>query len=477
MDTNRHLSAHDLRIRTRDVLTQHGVNPADRRTWPYDKTQRMIGSSSIIVSYPPKRILPQLNDDTGLFTPTFSTSRVSVYVHVPVCTGRCRYCGFMTWQQCDVKPGKYIQAVLDEMKRVERQSQVFSKSEVASLYFGGGTPTALDPDLLKNLIQNVKDHITLAKNAEVTVEASPETLRGEVPALLKALDVTRVSVGIQTFAEPILEHMHRRHTRKDAIDAIEMLRSAGHDNVNIDLIEGYPGMTMVTVADDLATVSDLQPDSVTTYELVLRDDSVLLDEFFAGQGKFLSPESQIEQSLAYDTGLLALGYEVGPAGWYTLRPEARYRQQAHKWGMGIPMLAFGNSAYGFFNSYQYYNLDLWDEYVNSIAGGHPAVSRAFRLNSRELLHRRLVFGIKAGIEYPFPEDTFLSAISPQDDLAIKRRLERLIDDCLVDQEGNRFALSALGRVFSEQVAREFYSDTVLSHDMQHAALPAPVDHK
>lgn len=455
-----------LRARVLAELARHGVSLEDRRSWPYEKTQRQVGSSSIIVSYPPKRVLRDVASWRDVFSDdSVPPQRITVYCHVPFCTGRCRYCGFHSHAQDIISPHQYVSLLLREAEITSSLTDGRGVSRVASLYIGGGTPTYLEDTDLRRLIEGIRRVLRVEPDAEVTVEASPETINPAKARTLKQLGVTRVSVGAQTFDDSILRHMNRRHTSVDAVAAIDTLREAGHSNINIDLIKAYPGMSLETVVHDLREVHHVHPDSITTYELAIRDNSPLGNELYLpaslGSGfEFLQPSEQIVQTLAYDLALTEMGYEVGPTGWYTRHQGAKYAQQYHKWRDGMPLLAFGNSAYGYYNSTQYYNEDTAAEYVRLLQSHRLPLSLGWRLDEEEQARRRLVFGIKVGLELPSVEERLESQAGMWED--VEAKLEELVKRHLVTCDHGVYTLTSLGRVFSEHVAREFYSPIVRS---------------
>lgn len=451
------ITKNDLEAEISYILKNHNIDLCDKNTWPYEnKGQRQIGSSSILVTYPPKRTLPPIKSWKQVFdSNSITPPQITIYCHIPYCTGKCRFCGFKTINGDDFAHDDYINLLLTEINLV---SQVIDlkNTEVVSLYFGGGTPTVFCDDMLEKLLTGVSSHFNMASNAEITVEASPETITATKARLLRKLGVTRISLGVQTFEDDILHHMNRRHDTEQTICTINNLRKAGHENINIDLIKAYPKMNLSTVISDIEMAVNLGIESITTYELVVRNDSVLGSDYYSAHEDFLSPPEQIRQSLAYDTLLRLYNYEVGPAGWYVRTKSAVYQQQYHKWQDNIPLLAFGNSGYGFYNNNQYYNSDSINEYAQLIQERKPPISRNWALNAKELLYRSFVFGCKTGFK-PRKSPT----ANRSDWNYLMQKVGDLTNKGLLENKGGKIAMTNIGRVFSEQVAHEFYSTEVM----------------
>ena len=204
---------------------------------------------------------------------------IGLYVGIPFCPTRCAYCSFISnavgGNRKLVEP--YLEALLLEIRRRGAASRAAGQRPV-SVYFGGGTPTTLSAEQLDRLCAALEESFPLDALREFTVEAGrPDTITAEKLAVLKAHGVTRVSVNPQTMSDEVLEAIGRRHTARDILDALALVRAAGDFEVNMDLIAGLPRDTEEGFRRTLETVLDLAPENITVHTLAMKNGSRLAE--------------------------------------------------------------------------------------------------------------------------------------------------------------------------------------------------------
>lgn len=202
---------------------------------------------------------------------------IGLYVGIPFCPTRCAYCSFISNAVGGNR--KLMEPYLDAlMREIERTGKAVREAgcRPVSVYFGGGTPTTLSPEQLERLCAGLEAHFDLSALREYTVEAGrPDTITAEKLAVLKAHGVTRVSVNPQTMSDAVLEAIGRKHTARDIVDALALVRQTGDMQVNMDLIAGLPRDSFEGFRDTLEAVLALDPENVTVHTLAMKNGSRL----------------------------------------------------------------------------------------------------------------------------------------------------------------------------------------------------------
>jgi len=190
-------------------------------------------------------------------------SGFGIYVHVPFCSALCPYCDFAVVVGGQDRHEAYCDAVIAEA-RAQRAVPI-----AASLFIGGGTPTVLSADVLRDLVERLRDVLPLAADAEVTIEANPESVTEDGMRAAAAAGVNRVSIGAQSFAPRVLRALGRTHSVGQISDAVRVSRAAGIENVSLDLIYGGPGETIADWTESLERALDEKPQHISAYALTI----------------------------------------------------------------------------------------------------------------------------------------------------------------------------------------------------------------
>ena len=255
----------------------------------------------------------------------------SIYIGIPFCPTRCIYCSFASNQlkADDDRPDSYVDAVCRELEALCRGSKDsehahFDKQQLQTLYIGGGTPTALNERQLERLLDKVAELFGVPY--EYTVEAGrPDSITAAKLDIIKAHGVHRISVNPQSFNQKTLELIGRRHTVRETVEAYELARSKGFNNINMDIIMGLPGENIDDVRHTLKVIEELRPDSLTVHALAIKRASRLSTEGKAYTGlerKGSSPDATEADELA---GMTELGAEC--AERLGMHPYYLYRQK------------------------------------------------------------------------------------------------------------------------------------------------------
>src|SRR5947207_363140 len=212
-----------------------------------------------------------------------------LYVHIPFCARICPYCAFYKERADSSQTKRFCEALLREIETAVGQFPL----KLETIFFGGGTPTALTTAQLEFLLSGMRDRLDLSRLIEWTVEANPGSVSPRKAALLREIGVSRISLGVQSWDDELLKLLGREHNAAQAEASFQILRGAGFDNVSIDLMFGLPGQTLEQWEADLRKTIALRPDHIATYCLTYEEDT----EFFLrhARGEFREdPESDAQ---------------------------------------------------------------------------------------------------------------------------------------------------------------------------------------
>ena len=194
-----------------------------------------------------------------------------LYIHVPFCAKRCIYCDFYSNTNMEYKES-YISALLREM---ETRSDYLNGEDVKTIYFGGGTPSQLQPSELKKVLDGIYRTFSVSDNPEITIEANPDDLSDDYVASLRAFPINRISIGIQSFDDKELRLLNRRHTACEAVEAVARCKDAGLTNISVDLMYGLPGQTVKSWSYNVDKAIALDISHISAYSLTYEEGTAI----------------------------------------------------------------------------------------------------------------------------------------------------------------------------------------------------------
>jgi oxygen-independent coproporphyrinogen-3 oxidase len=396
-------------------------------------------------------------------------TKLGIYVQVPFCQTKCTYCNFHTGVVATSRFAPYADAVCREI----RGHKVFyspagvtlpeslASAVVDTVYFGGGTPSLLDPAHLQNMVDVIRDAFRErpapeggpygAEISEVTLEADPETIEAGKAAAWVQAGINRVSFGLQSFVDKVLIAAGRMHRRADIYRAVPILREAGIRNISFDLIAGLPHQTKESWRRSLEELAELEPEHVSIYLLEIDEGSRLGKELLQGGGRYSAGAVPSEDEMAefYETAQESLRhagyhhYEI--SNWAKPGFESKHNL---KYWRREPYLGFGAGAHSFSGTERWANAHDAAEYVEAVSGGRLPVEQHEKLTAESALEEELFLGLRQldGID--------LSEIEHEYGVALAGRFDPLASAGLVERDGSvvRLApgrLSVSNEVFVE----------------------------
>ena len=311
---------------------------------------------------------------------------LGLYLHIPFCSSICNYCNFNRGLFESGLKDRYVDALEREILEAGRGEPV------DTVYFGGGTPSLLEPAEVGRLVHACRRAFAVTADAEVTLETNPETSNVQRMEGFRAAGVNRVSFGVQSFRDSELKRLGRLHSSDRAVAAFEEARAAGFDNISLDLMMWLPEQSAGNWAESVDRLIQVGPDHVSFYLLELYPNAPLRDDM-ARAGWSLAPDEDAAEM--YLTGLAALDaagyqqYEISNA----CRAGRESRHNLKYWTDG-EWLGFGCGAHSTRDGARWKNVSATGEYISRVAGGHPVAVDVRNMAASERLEEALFTGLR-----------------------------------------------------------------------------------
>ena len=297
------------------------------------------------------------------------TDLISLYVHIPFCLRKCRYCDFLSAPQTDIDRERYVKALIREIKT---QKDCPAGRPVDTVFFGGGTPSVLSAEQIGRIIDALREVFLILPDAEVSLETNPGTADFEKLSAFKEAGINRLSMGVQSMHDEELRLLGRIHTADQALEAFKTARAAGFDNINIDLMSALPGQTFDSWADSLRQAVEWRPEHISAYSLIIEPGTPFSALYEAGELPPLPDEETDRKMYHYTREYLAQhGYGRYEISNYALKGR-ECRHNSGYW-TGHPYLGFGIGAASYVNGARFSNITDFETYsVEMEKAGIPA---------------------------------------------------------------------------------------------------------
>ena len=360
-----------------------------------------------------------------------------LYIHIPFCKSRCIYCGFFSTTMLDLRQ-QYVDALCQEMKM-----RCQGAENISTIYLGGGTPSQLTTDQLRQILHRAYIYNKVEKDAEVTIEVNPDDVTERFANDLTQLPVNRISMGVQTFDDKRLRFLHRRHTAEQVTTAVDRLRAAGIKNISIDLMYGFPGETIADCEADIAKALSLQVEHISTYCLMIEEDTQL--QQMLQQGNITETEEELERQM-YETIINRLedgGYEQYELSNFA-RPGFHSRHNSSYWD-GTPYIGIGAAAHSYDIESRSWNIADIKQYIQGMANSQRIYEEE-RLDSDTRYNDAITVALRTsrGLD--------LQALSPKHRTYCLENAQRYLDDGLLERtQDYRLRLTRRGLFVSDMI--------------------------
>lgn len=286
-----------------------------------------------------------------------------IYIHIPFCKTRCVYCDFYSTTQSELKEA-YVQAL---RKELTMRKDYLKGEKIETVYFGGGTPSQLSEADFVQIFDAIRQTYGLDACKEITLEANPDDLTEGYIGMLRHLPFNRISMGIQTFDDTLLRLLNRRHTARQAIEAVERCGTHGFHNISIDLIYGLPGETDTRWRQDLRQAVCLDVEHISAYHLTYEEGTPLYRMLKADRVHEVDEESSVRFYTMLMETLAEAGYEHYEISNFC-KPGKRSRHNTSYW-QGIPYMGCGPSAHSFDTQSREWNIASLEKYIRALRQG------------------------------------------------------------------------------------------------------------
>jgi len=324
---------------------------------------------------------------------------LGLYLHIPFCRKRCHFCYFRVYTDKNAQQvAQYLDALVHEWELYQRQ-QALAGRPLSFVYFGGGTPSFLSARQLEHLVGGLSEKTPWSDAEEVTFECEPGTLTGSKLEVIRDLGVTRLSLGVENFDDGILERNGRAHRSAEVFRSYDVARKLHFPQVNVDLIAGMLGETDENWHACVRKLVELQPDSVTIYQMELPFNTTISADLLKGTGRFEAAADWSTKGRwvreAFEV-LEGSGYHVGSAYTAVKDPNrSRFVYRDRLWE-GADLAGLGVASFGHVNGVHLQNLDTWEAYVAALGRDELPLGRAYTPTGDERFVRELVLQLKRG---------------------------------------------------------------------------------
>jgi coproporphyrinogen III oxidase-like Fe-S oxidoreductase len=357
-----------------------------------------------IANYPPfsfwkPAFLPDA--ERALHSPPRPGVPLGLYLHIPFCRKRCKFCYFRVYTDKNAKDIEiYLDALLKEVELLSRTACVGGRP-LDYVYFGGGTPSYLSAAQLDGLMMRLRDILPWGQAREVTFECEPGTLQKHKLEMLRKHGITRLSLGVENFKPEILQFNGRAHLEEEIYRAFGWARELDFPQINIDLIAGMVGEDWPNWRECVRKTLELAPDCVTVYQMELPYNTVFSKELkvLGNDEPTLAvadwPTKRAWTRYAFDEFVKA-GYSISSATTVVKDPATtRFVYREALWH-GSDMFGTGVASFGHVNGVHIQNVDTWEQYIEKLNAGQLPLGRAFPTTERDRLIRELVLLLKTG---------------------------------------------------------------------------------
>lgn len=385
---------------------------------------------------------------------------MGLYIHIPFCKSKCKYCDFVSFSNKENLIEKYVDCIKQEIRDIGISNLYDYKDgkdnliTLKTIYIGGGTPSVINSNYIKEIINCVRQNIKVEDNAEITIEINPGTVDNEKLKTYKEAGVNRLSIGLQSTDNNTLKRIGRIHTYEDFLNTYNIARQLDFKNINVDLMLALPEQTIQELIDGLKKVIDLNPEHISIYSLILEEGTKLYEEI-EKEKKYVLPSDDIERQMYWKTKRMLedagyIHYEISnfaKKGFESKHNLSCWNQEEY--------IGVGAAAHSYSNNVRYSNIDNIEKYISNYEKGRDIDNLIFheKQNKESKMKEYMMLGLRKieGVNIHLFKNKF-----NQDPLSLfKTEIDKLINEKLILIDGSYIKLTDKGLDLANLVWEEF----------------------
>ena len=375
---------------------------------------------------------------------------MELYLHMPFCVRKCAYCDFLSFPTDQETQNLYTRRLRED---IDAMGKKYGDIPVDTIFIGGGTPSVPDSALIVGIMEHVRKAFHVAEGAEISMEANPGTVTREKLTDYRRAGINRLSFGLQSANDRELKLLGRIHTWAEFLESFHLALECGFTNINIDLMSALPGQTRESWKDTLKRVTDLNPEHISAYSLIIEDGTPFGEKYGSEEGRKLLPDEDSEREMYHETKrfLRDCGYERYEISNYA-KPGRACRHNIGYW-TGLPYLGLGLGASSYMDGCRFaVNSDM-KQYLEEKPGMFTDVEK---LTKKDMEEEFFYVGLRmtAGVSLPEFERRF--GVSAKD--VYPGLMEMFVEEKAAVFQGDRFVLTDYGLDVSNYIMAQFLQD-------------------
>lgn len=375
---------------------------------------------------------------------------MELYLHMPFCVRKCAYCDFLSFPTDQETQNLYTRRLRED---IDAMGKKYGDIPVDTIFIGGGTPSVPDSALIVGIMEHVRKAFHVAEGAEISMEANPGTVTREKLTDYRRAGINRLSFGLQSANDRELKLLGRIHTWAEFLESFHLARECGFTNINIDLMSALPGQTRESWKDTLKRVTNLNPEHISAYSLIIEDGTPFGEKYGSEEGRKLLPDEDSEREMYHETKrfLRDCGYERYEISNYA-KPGRACRHNIGYW-TGLPYLGLGLGASSYMDGCRFaVNSDM-KQYLEEKPGMFTDVEK---LTKKDMEEEFFYVGLRmtAGVSLPEFERRF--GVSAKD--VYPGLMETFVEEKAAVFQGDRFVLTDYGLDVSNYIMAQFLQD-------------------